>query len=181
MADVAHQWNDLLFGVRRSVRYHERRRDFFETWNLATSAISLLFGSAALYSLLRNCEALLLWSALIVTVASILDLVVGTSRMAHLHSDLGRRFIDLEKQMVLQGTATGDSLKQICAARLDIEKDEPPVKRALDVLCYNELVYAMGYDEKYYRRVGFFKRLTAHIWNWRYRPLDVPKKKGGSR
>ena len=38
---------ELLFAVRRSVRYHERRRRFYEAWNVATVAFGVLGGSVA--------------------------------------------------------------------------------------------------------------------------------------
>ena len=47
--------------------------------------------------------------------------------------------------------------------RLDIERQEPPVLRVLDTLCYNELVRAMGYGEQV--RVGFWQRLFANFFD----------------
>jgi hypothetical protein len=89
-ADPRH---DLLFDVRRSVRYHTRRRMFFDRWNLATNALSVIFGSATIYGVLSaGGKELALASAALVTVMSSLNLVIGTTRMARLHEDLARRF-----------------------------------------------------------------------------------------
>ena len=46
--------------------------------------------------------------------------------------------------------------------RLDIESDEPPVLRTLDVICHNELAKSMGRDDSIYK-VGFFKRRLAQF------------------
>lgn len=178
MDGIQQQWDSLLFDVRRSVRYHERRRNFYETWNLTTSALSLLFGSAAIYLVLKDHETLTVIAAAVVAVASTVDLVVNTSRMAHLHSDLCRRFIELEKTMVLHANRTTDDYNRIWAARLDIEKDEPPIKRIVDIICHNELVFAGGYDESCYQPIPLYKRLSAHCFNWNYRPVSAPQ---GSR
>ena len=42
----------LLFSVRRSVRYHDRRRRFYEVWNTVTVAAATIGGSAAVVGFL---------------------------------------------------------------------------------------------------------------------------------
>ena len=39
----------LLFGIRRSMRYHSHRRQFFDGINNLVTALSLIFGSATIY------------------------------------------------------------------------------------------------------------------------------------
>ena len=48
------KYKSLFFGVRRSVRYHARRRMFFERCHMATSAVNVIFGSAALMAILAS-------------------------------------------------------------------------------------------------------------------------------
>lgn len=50
--DPKTEWHNLLFGVRKSIRYHVRRRRFFENWNTVTMAVALIFSSAAVASIL---------------------------------------------------------------------------------------------------------------------------------
>ena len=49
--DPFQEYVDLQFGVRRSIRYHKRRQQWFEFWATFTSGMSALFGSAAIFSL----------------------------------------------------------------------------------------------------------------------------------
>ena len=156
--------HDVLFGIRRSIRYHVRRRMFFDRLNLSASALSVIFGSAAMAAIIGKLGSEWVAAAAgIVTVISTINLVVGSARMARLHSDLARKFIDLEKKIVAQGAAAESSVRDFQAARLDVEAEEPPVLRVLDTLCHNELMRAMGYPPAQMIRVAWYQRLLAQF------------------
>ena len=165
--DPTSPWDDLLFGVRRSVRYHMRRQRFFERWHLVTSAIAVIFGSATVTMLLTDLGR---WwiagAAVIITVFSAVDLVVGTSKAARLHNDLARRFISLEKEITTVADATDEDVRRFTSGRLEIEADEPPILRVLDALCHNELMRAMGYPEAKMAQVGPLQRALAQFLDW---------------
>lgn len=164
----------LLFNVRRSVRYHNRRRRFFDRAHLFTSALSVIFSSAAIMTLLGEWGK---WwtvgAAAVVTVVSAIDLVVGNARMARLHEGLARRFIELEKRMAVKGTMTEEDIRKLSCLRLEIEKDEPPVLRVLDTLCYNELMRAMGYDPAKFKKVSLLQRTFAQWFDLREHTLGT--------
>lgn len=158
--------HSLLFGVRRSVRYHVRRRMFFDRLNLSASAASVIFGSAAMAAMLGNMgKEWIMAAAGIVTILSAINLVVGSSRMARLHADLARKFIELEKQIIMAGDQADDSLLAFQAIRLDIEAEEPHVLRVLDTLCHNELMRAMGYPPKDMVPVAWYQRMAAQFFD----------------
>lgn len=156
----------LLFGVRRSIRYHSRRRQFFDRYRLFTNAVSVIFGSAAIAAVLSPLgKEYTVGAAAVVTVFSLVDLVVGSARMARLHEELCRQFIELEKEIISipEGQFTEENASRLTAVRLSIEADEPPVKRVLDSLCHNELLRAMGYDRGEFVRVKWYQRLFAQL------------------
>jgi hypothetical protein len=158
----------LLFNVRRSVRYHSRRRQFFDRYRLFTSAVSAIFGSAAIASVLSSAgKEYTVAAGACVTFFSILDLVIGSARMARLHEELYRRFIELEKQLIAIpiDQFTEENLQKFTASRLEIEADEPPIKRVLDSLVYNELARAMGVDKKYFIYIKWYQRLFAQMFS----------------
>lgn len=160
--------HNLLFGVRRSIRYHSRRRMFFDRWQTVTSAVSVVFGSATVVTILgANSPKFAVMAAVVVTLASAVDLVVGTAKAARDHSDLAKRFISLEQ--AINGTQELDerTITQLENSRLDIEKDEPPVLRVLDTLCHNELMRAMGYDHHDFKRVAWYQRFFAQFFDFR--------------
>lgn len=162
--DVRGEHHSLLFAVRRSIRYHVRRRRFFDLVHSAANAIGIIFGSAAIVSILSEFRSgYAVGAAAIVTVTSAFDLVIGTQGMARLHDDLAKRFITLERDMVIEGAPTEEAVRRFTARRLEIEADEPPVLRTLDRLCHNELLRAMGYPDTMTVSIPLYHRLLAHV------------------
>jgi len=153
----------LLFDVRRSVRYHNRRRAFYDRLSIFNSWIGVVFGSATVMALLADLGQQ--WAAVAAAVISLVaafDLVIGTAKQARLHSDLARRFIVLEKKILAKQSPSAEDLASFTQDRLDIEMEEPPILRVLDALCYREQMRSMDYSkEQLPPPVGFFQRLFA--------------------
>ena len=172
----------LLFGVRRSVRYHNRRRGFYERFHGFVLLMAVAAGSTTIAAFGSELTAALptavkLLAAATVTLLALLDLVVGSMRKAWLHADLARRFIALEQKLVAhQAEPTAAALVDIERDRLEIEADEPPIRRVLDTLCHNELWRAMGYPESEMVPVSFLQRLFANYFDFRF-DAAVPSRK----
>ncbi|HWD91925.1 MAG TPA: hypothetical protein VG938_06205 [Verrucomicrobiae bacterium] len=141
----------LLFDVRRSVRYHTRRRQYFDRLNKFTKIFTLIGGLGTVTTLLaKGGEVLTLFFGTVAGFFSIVDIVLGTDEMAQMHGDLMREFNTIEIGMVLVGdNLTAEQIVKFTARRLEIEAKEPPKLQVLDVICYNELVKAMGYPKSY--------------------------------
>lgn len=175
MAALETARHKLLFSVRRSVRYHLRRRSFFEAWNTITNALAVIFGSAAIGGGLKEGYApLAVVSGALVTFFSSINLVVGTVRKARVHEDLSRRFISLERDLIQAGEYDGLALSAFSARRLEIELDEPPILKVLDSVCHNELLRAMGYGDEHYLKIGWIQRLLRHFFDYREHVIRVP-------
>ena len=160
-------WHDLQFAIRRSIRYHNRRRVHFDRLDKLTNMVSVVFGSAAVFGVLEhNYQALALTAAAVVTIVSAINLVMGSSMRARDHADFARRFVALEKEMVSAG-AEESTLKQLTVKRLDIEADEPPVLRVLDCLCHNEEMRAQGYPAEQMAKIGWWQALLAPVMDIR--------------
>ena len=139
----------LLFGVRRSIRYHMRRCRLFDAIHSFTSFVGVFAGSGAAVTFLYGHHLMAVTAALVVAFTSSIDLVVGTGPRARLHNELAKRFVQLEKDMVLsERSLSEETLECFTARRLEIEADEPPILRTLDLLCHNELSRAMGLDKE---------------------------------
>jgi len=96
---------------------------------------------------------------------SAIDLLVGFARSADLHRSLKRRFIELEKRCI------GDfQAQQMVQERLTIEADEPPIYRALQLLCTREVAIAQRIDPATYPEgyvsLPWYMRLTASWLHW---------------
>ncbi len=156
----------LLFDVRRSMRYHDRRRAFFERMHRVTNVLTVLMAGSVLFELGRTGETAG-WLILLSVAAALLaafDMVVGYGARAALHRDLKRRFADLEIAM-MRGGLDEEAWREHQIQRLAIERDEPPVYRALDLLCHNEQLAAEGSKEPP-AKVSPWQRYTSQLLLW---------------
>jgi hypothetical protein len=148
------------------------RSGFFDRIGVIKNGLSVVCGSGAvavLYGALGGGVEKILPAILaaVVAVVSTIDLVIGSAKASRLHNDLAKRFIELERQIVLAGDdADQKRFRELTADRLKIEAEEPPVMRMLDTLCHNELAESMGSPKDQIFRVGFFQRMLAQIINF---------------
>lgn len=153
----------LLFGIRRSVRYHMHRRRFYELWNTTTVVVAAVGGTAAVTAFVGEWTAP--WvpaaAAALTAVSGALDLSVGTGRRAGHHGDLARQFINLEKRFARGVSLDDTEFAEVTKARLDIESSEPPVLRLLDASCHFELLRSLG-DRGDRPQIPFLRRVTMH-------------------
>lgn len=168
---IDHKKYGLLFDIRRSIRYHDRRRTFFEQLHRLTSLLTILMAGSVLFDLGKEGQTAT-WLTTISTIAAVIaavDMVIGFSKRSNQHSDLREKFATLEIEMV---TGSDDELtwQDYVKRRLLIEKDEPAIYRVLDGLCRNELLIAEGYTRKdhgqYFFKCNVVHRLTAQFFRW---------------
>ena len=161
----------LLFDVRRSIRYHDRRRSFFEQLHQVTGGLTVLLAGSVLFDIARPGDSPL-WLLALSAIAAVLaawDRVVGYAVKAGVHLSLKKRFSALE-MVIVAGSSPEESFDAHSLERLRIEQDEPPIYRALDLLCHNELLRAEGFREgsadTHFSRINGFQRLTRHLFHW---------------
>ncbi len=161
----------LLFDIRRSVRYHDRRRAFFERMHRVTGALTIVLAGGVLFEL-AGTGSPALWLQCFAVAAAVLsafDIVVGYAARANDHAALRVRFVSLEMKMLAGDLeeATWCGYRQ---ERLAIERDEPPIYRALDLLCHNEMLRAEGFDPvvdpAHFSRLSAWQRLTSQFLHW---------------
>ncbi|MEX3555879.1 MAG: hypothetical protein VB131_04550 [Burkholderia gladioli] len=161
-SDISRQWHDQLFGIRRSIRYHNRRRAFFDRLDQFGNMLSVMLGSAAIYGVLdKDYHNVALIASALVTSVSAINLVIGTAQRARAHFDFARQFTTLEQQMLVPESMM--VLAEITAARLDIEANEPPVLFVLDSMCHNELLRADGYPREDFVKIRWWQRLCSQV------------------
>ncbi|CRM51508.1 MULTISPECIES: hypothetical protein [Pseudomonas] len=174
--ELADRWYTTQFSVRRSIRYHQRRRAFYDRLDKLSNMLSLIFGSAAIYGVLEeNAKSVALVSSAIVTIVSSINLVVGSAQRGRDHTDFMRKYVELEKSML--GVECEDRLLQVQTERLNIEAEEPPVMHVLNAMCHNEMMRAMGFKKKELPKIGFFQALLAQLFDFRESSIQNPKTK----
>lgn len=95
-AKLEKDWHELVFGVRKSVRYHMRRERFLRTCHRWVNFINILSGSATIALVLNGPGAVFApIIAGLVVIVSTADLVLAFGAQADLHNALRRRFLAL--------------------------------------------------------------------------------------
>lgn len=163
--------HELGFYVQRNVRYHMRRGAFFLRWGRFTAFVGVIFGSAAVTSLIAGSNAYLTGvAALLVTFASAVDLVVGTGQRAWLHNDLRKRYLDIEAEILAgEPDLQAATIRAYWSRIRRIEADEPPTLPALEILARNDVIRSMyPKDEaaKHVSKLNWLKRTTAQWVDW---------------
>jgi len=174
----------ILWDVHVSMRYHRRRRAFFEGFDRVTKAVGVLGGSAAIAGLIGDGKNIPVTASAIVVVISTIDLVIGTGQAATRHRDLERRYIELEKEIIGVGEETFRPVdfEKFLKEYLTIEAEEPPVLRCLAALCYNEeLLRSDGFSEKNLLQIKRYQRFFAHIIDIKPDLIGFPDKKDDER
>jgi hypothetical protein len=125
--DLNSEKRNLLLGVRGTVRYHCRRRMFFDSLYKWSQALALISGSATVVIVISKYAdgTLTIWFAAAVAISSALNPVFGFVHSSRVHSDLAKMFIDLEKQIVLDVNPTVESMKAFTTQKLMIEAKRP--------------------------------------------------------
>jgi hypothetical protein len=134
----------LLWRVRLSNLYHQKRERFLDGVDRGAKAISAL-GAAAAFTQVRSATDLGLWITGFITVISTLSLVYGPSSKARRHAELARDFKRLEADIIAIGSSLSlPDLSKFEAKFLVLEASEPAALGALVTQCHNELAVAYG-------------------------------------
>jgi len=164
--DLSKEHHAILFGVRRSIRYHSRRRSYYDHISKSAAVLSAIGGSATIIALLSTLpQQVAITFAASVACLSAVNLVVSPAQAARAHHDFVKAFIALEKDLVAIDPArmTLEQYNAHNSARLDIEAQEPPVLSVLNTICHNELVRAMGYGKDQLVKISCWQRWSSNF------------------
>lgn len=156
---------NLLFSIRRSVRYHIHRRRFYEAWNRITILVALIGGSSSVVTTIGSYgpEYMRLLLPIVVSIVAAFDLAVGsTTKLAGNHGELAQRFIELEKVYSKGKNLTESEFEDAVNQRLRIEASEPTPLRLLDAMCHYEILKSYG-DKKDHPKIPWYRRIMVHL------------------
>lgn len=137
------EYYETCFAIERSRRYHAKMLAFYDWCHHLARAATALSGTASFFVVLAKDLGIAQWLTGIVAMAASVDSVFRFERKARLHDGLARRFTTLAKR-IADWEANPANLRKARAARLEIEADEPPVRRLVDLQAYNEECRARG-------------------------------------
>jgi hypothetical protein len=165
--ETVSKWDDLFFGVKRTVRYHLHRRKFFGAWKVITKFLVIASGGTVI-SIASSEPKKIGWMIFVGAITALigtLDLVLDFSDKAREHRDLVAAFSDLEAQMVADAVAK-ERLVEFTNKRLKLEVDEPPIKQVLNNFCHNELVIAEDYPLAQLADIKWWQSWSKQYFDW---------------
>ena len=136
------------------MRYHQRRRGFFDSGHKIAMFLIIAFGSAAF------ADITIYFAGLAAAVAAG-NLVWNPSHRARDHEILFRRFSDLATR-VRTSEPTHANFNGWLGERITIETEEPPIYKALEADCDNEVRRAWGRDSQPVQ-IGWWARVTMNL------------------
>ena len=182
---IKEKWSDLLFGVRRTIRYHTHRRKFFDKLSVWSDFLIIISGGTVVGFASSSETGHRAWTILfgaLVAVLGSFDLVIGFSNKARDYHDLAREFSVLERQITAATDArTKENLILFSNKRLEIEENEPPILQVLNCYCDNELIKALGLPRNEMVKITFCQSLFKQWFDLnptslvKYKDLETKK------
>ena len=130
-----HDWMrrcELLYDLRLSCLYHQKRSRFFDAWERASQAIAVLGSTAAISQILSGNPGSQLVAAAVVAVSSTVVLVFGTNQKARVHAELARDCSRLIAEIERSGEEPSHTdLDKWRATLSTLEADEPAALSSL--------------------------------------------------
>ena len=161
--DVAEALTALDFGVHVSMRYHARRRAWYDRLHrlmILVIAVGGSAGVAAIYcGLLQEAEYL----ALAVAVAGALELAFSLPERARVEDALYRRFNILAADIAQASAVSEEQLHAWEARRLLIKADADDRLEMLRRICHNLEAEARDYPAEYRYAVRSWQRPCAQL------------------
>jgi len=153
--------DDLVFFIEKSLRYHQRRKGFFEACHRWLMFLIIMLGAVSAANVFGSSVAFALSSAAIAAV----DLVFSLGPRARDHLLLHRRFSVLMAEILRTLSLDPTVLAEWQARRVEIVAEEPPIYWALDRDCYNEVHLARGERDGLFK-LSWAERLFMHFWRF---------------
>lgn len=157
---------ELLYDIRRSIRYHRKRRRHFERWTAISQVSSLLLGAATVGTLIKEVST---WAPIVlaatVTTISVISVVGRLADKARLHAELARSFSELKRRIVGQITWSAQDVANWKEEILRIEEDEPPIKQVLNCMADNDERRKMGVAPELFADIDPLQRFFAQFFD----------------
>ena len=166
---------DLEFAVRKSIRYHTKRRRFFDRLHSGVVFITVLTSSGAFLALMSRESKVAEIFAAITPIISFLDIAYDFSGKSVMYDRLQKRFSNLLIR-IIEVKPSLDSSHELEVEQLTIEQDEPPTLKALAIMCYNEQAFAENLSPIY--KIPCIQTLLINFISFDYwRPKVISENK----
>jgi hypothetical protein len=126
-------------------------------------SVNAVAGAGAFISLIGGKSTLFAQILIgVVAAASAVDRALNFSKKSKRHYDLCRRFTELAATLE-NWDATDANLRKAKSRRVQIEGDEPPVKRLIDIVSRNEELRSRGYPPENFAPVSILQSSLGYF------------------
>ena len=153
----------LDFSVHVSMRYHARRRAWYDRFHRMMMLIIAVGGSAGVAAIYGGLIAEAEYLAIAVAVAGALELAFSLPERARIEDALYRRFTLLAAEIADAPTIGDDELRAWEAKRLLIRADADDRLEVLRRICHNLEAEARAYPAERRYRLWPWQRLMAQL------------------
>jgi hypothetical protein len=153
----------LDFSVHVSMRYHARRRAWYDRFHRVMMLIIAVSGSAGVAAIYGGLLAEAEYLAIAVAVAGALELAFSLPERARVEDALYRRFTLLAAEIADAPTIGDDELRAWEAKRLLIRADADDRLEVLRRICHNLEAEARAYPPERRYRLWPWQRLLAQL------------------
>lgn len=160
--DPATRYHSVDFISSVAMRYHAKRRSFFEFVSKAGTALSLALGTASVASLFAAAPDVAKYASAAIAVVSGLNLAFGTADAGRKHGELFRRWADLRAEIVKVDPNDPVAVSDLEVKRAKIDGESPGQLEALSVISENEEKEVRQRGTLY--RVGWLQRALAQLF-----------------
>jgi hypothetical protein len=151
------------FGVKKSLRYHARRRRFFEKLDNITKFLVVVTSASAFIAILGDKSSITTALTAVVTILALADITFGFGRRSRMYQDFYRQFSELAMAIALVLDPSRKDVAELQARRLKIEADEPPQIYALERWCWNEEAEARDTAPEDLHKLTKLQKLWARL------------------
>jgi hypothetical protein len=117
----------LRLAVAQALHYHDKRRAFFEAFGKSLEFLALVASAGTVLALLEvDTKAAALVLSAVAAGAILLNILLAPGAKLVLHTALRNRLLDLQARLEAHDLTAAD-LGRLVQARVEIEKDAPPV------------------------------------------------------
>lgn len=166
--------NELLFDIDVRVRYHDRRRAFFSTAHRLIAGYNIFAASAAAFML----WGVLGWpgwvgafGAILIALFNTYDIVTDVEKQARDHDWAYRKFLELDEK-IKRAKKDASYLTEWEADFSRIERDEPPLYKAVYLQCENEAAGVWKLENYKPYVIGGMPAFFAHFFRMAEREFD---------
>lgn len=156
---------DLSFGVHKSRRYHEKLCAFYSGWRDWVKIVTVVTGSGLFLLLVTDRYRVAEFVSAFVALWAMLDYLAAPDKKAEKHADLFKRFTALAAKIEAMPHSQ-DAYQTLAAARLNLEENEPPCKRLVDLQARNDECRARGFPPDYLVPLSRWQRYFGYFFTF---------------